>query len=159
LPQASFLQAQQQWGAAQQQQEEQAFKKDNHSNNDDNGKKEFYCKVHGKNYTHDTSQCCVAKKCKAEGKPIEPQSKNKTWSCKANDNKTKAVKELNTLIKSLASHHVACTLLKKRGKSNDSDNEEANIIKDLASFNYKNKANMNKKMSSLNTDPDAEICY
>jgi hypothetical protein len=131
--------------------------KDTHSHNDDDGKKEFYCKVHGKNYTHDMSQCCVANKFKAEGKPIEPQSMNKMWSCKANDNKTKATKELNALIKSLANHHVAHALSKKRGKSDDSDNEEANIIEDLASFNYKDIANITKKLSSLNTNSDDEI--
>jgi hypothetical protein len=57
-------------------------KNGNNNNKGDANNNTYYCKVHGPNNTHNTEQCHVAKKLKAEGKPIEPQkhSPNKSWT-------------------------------------------------------------------------------
>jgi len=70
------------------------------------GEPKFYCKTHGKNYSHNTEDCRVGK------------SKNKSWSRKAEDGKKQA-KDLASFIKKTIKAEL--NAIDKKRKSSDTD--------------------------------------
>jgi hypothetical protein len=109
----------------------------NNSGSDDNNT--CYCKVHGPNNSHNTKNCCKAKKLKAKGKPIKLQkcSPNKSWSHKTKEAKNTSKEELNSLVKEQVTKKMSLYVAQQNKKcSSDSGNEECNTF-DLSAFNYK----------------------
>ena len=109
-----------------------------------------YCKEHGPNYTHDTSECKVLKN-KASGKTYG----NKTWVRKADSSNNSSKKELAAFINKEVKKGVKKQLasVDKKRKS-DSDSEEGecflldSLTKNLDGFNY-------EAMDKLSIDDDA----
>jgi hypothetical protein len=116
------------------------------SNNGDSDNTKF-CVIHGWNNSHTTEQCRVAKKLKAEGKPIEPQkrSPNKSWSCKSEEAKKTSKEELGALVKEQVAKAMSEAQKSKKRASN-SDDEECNVL-DLGAFNYKNMNDVSDEVS------------
>ena len=67
-------------------------KKSSHIRNEDKPSAKKYCKLHGKNHTHDTAECKVLSNRSENG------SKNKTWKRDANKSKDNTKKELAAFI-------------------------------------------------------------
>jgi hypothetical protein len=118
------------------------------SNNGDSDNTKF-CAVHGWNNSHTTEQCRVAKKLKAEGKPIVPQkrSPNKSWSRKSEEAKKISKEELGALVKEQVAKAMSAAQKSKKCPSN-SDDEECNVL-NLGAFNYKNMDDVSDEVSTV----------
>jgi hypothetical protein len=121
------------------------------------------CPLHGAG--HSEQQCRTIQKMKKEGTwngPSSVQSKNKTWSKKADDAKKAAKKELATYIQKTVSKTLRkeLSVLSKKRK-NDSDEESVNLAEQLVNndssdeelkdFNYGDMENLR-----LDDDEDSE---
>ena len=125
------------------------------TNNDTSSKKKptHYCKHHGPNFLHNTEECNALKNSKSEG----TNCSNKTWSRKAEEEKSKSKKELATLIAKAVNKGVKRQLasLDKKRKS-DSDEEDGDcfllntLTSNLDGFNYED-------MEKLSVDDGDEI--
>jgi hypothetical protein len=128
-------------------------KNGNNNNSNNNGgfdDNPYYCKVHGHNNSHNTKQCHKVKKLKAKGKPIKPQKcgYNKSWSCKLEEAKKTSKEELGALVKEQVAKEMFLYISQQSKKcSSDSDDDELHTIEDLSTFNYKNMAIINDKVS------------
>jgi hypothetical protein len=119
----------------------------NRSNNNGDSDNTKFCVIHGWNNSHTTEQCRVAKKLKAEGKPIEPQKRNhnKSWSRKSEEAKKTSKEELGALVKEQVAKAMSEAQKSKKRASN-SDDEECNVL-DLGAFNYKNMNDVSDEVS------------
>ena len=74
-----------------------------------------YCKVHGKNMTHNTEDCKVIKSQNSDGKSYEkkPYSKNKTWNRDANKSTEKSKKDFHAFIAKAAKKELNAFASKK----------------------------------------------
>jgi hypothetical protein len=109
------------------------------------GEPKFYCKTHGKNYSHNTDECRAGK------------SKNKSWSRKAEDGKKQA-KDLAAFIKKTIKSEL--NAIDKKRKSSDTDSTtseegEVNAIDalDPARINF-SKMSMDSDGSHSGSDDD-----
>ena len=88
-----------------------------------------HCKTHGANWSHNT------KDCRNPGVG-NGNNGNKTWSCKADEDKKKSQKELATTsakaVKGQVKKHLASA---KKKRESDDNNEEGECF--LDGFNYK----------------------
>ena len=103
----------------------------------------YFCKVHGPNYTHDTTDCRAAKK----NDSSKGKYPNKTWSRKADEVTSASKKELAALVaktikkevKAGVKKQLASVSKKRKSDSADSDEECALVQmlgKGLDGFNY-----------------------
>ena len=104
----------------------------------------YYCKHHGPNYTHDTSDCKFLKKSSSKG-----NYSNKTWSRKAEEDTSSSKKELAALVAKAVKKEVRAGVKKqlasvsKKRKSNEDSDSDADcclvqmLAKPLDGFNYK----------------------
>ena len=113
----------------------------------------YYCKVHGPNYSHDTKDCRGLK-----DKNEESGSKNKVWSRKSEESKTKTKKELAALVSKAVAKGVKKELAAiskgKRKASNDDSSEDGECFlldelqKGIDGFNYEDM----EKLSIMDED-------
>ena len=114
-----------------------------------------YCKKHGANWSHDTSDCKALASSDKEG-----SYGNKTWTRKSEDSSSSSKKELGALVTKMVSKEVKsakkqlASVAKKR-KSDESDSDgECFLLEQLSGnldgFNY-------KEMEELEIDDDLEI--
>ena len=126
-----------------------------------------YCKVHGPNYTHDTSDCRAAKKEKSS-KGSYP---NKTWSRKADEVTSASKKELAALVAKTIKKEVKAGVKKqlasvtKKRKSGDADSDEECCLvqmleKNLDGFNYQQMESLSisdKKKDGYKSDGEISV--
>lgn len=101
-----------------------------------------YCAYHGTNNTHDTKNCKVLKSLREQKEDKDNaksgNSKNKTWTRKADEAKKKSDKELNALITKTVKAQVKETLAaisKKRRSDDESSDDEMNKL-DFSKCNF-----------------------
>ena len=97
------------------------------NNNDKEGQKPPHCcKTHGANWTHDTKDCRYPN----DG---NNSNKNKTWSCKAEEDKKKSQKELAAVIAKAVKGRVKKQLAspEKKHKSDSNDEGECFLVESL----------------------------
>ena len=107
-----------------------------------------YCAYHGNNPTHDSNNCRTLKKLADSAKKSSGgggDSKNKTWSRKAQDGKDRAKKDLASFVRKTIRSELNAFSEKKRKSSDVEEGEIDNF--DLAGFNY-------KEMDNLKIDSD-----
>lgn len=113
------------------------------------GEPKFYCKTHGKNYSHNTEDC------RAGGK-----SKNKSWSRKAEDGK-KQTKDLAAFIKKAIKDELHAVDKKRKSSDEETDgetSEEVNAIDalDPSRIDF-DKMNMESDDSSSGDDDSISV--
>jgi hypothetical protein len=105
--------------------------KGKHADSNGNGKTKKVCMIHGE-CGHTTDECrTVQSKVKrsktSDDRDNSKPNKNKSWSRKADDNKNKAKKDLNAIIKEAVQKEVnsltEAGILKRKSDSEDSDTE------------------------------------
>jgi hypothetical protein len=135
------------------------------SKTNSSGGPNYYCEIHGKNYSHNTKDC-RQKNSGSSG------NNNKNWANKSNANKHQASKELAAFIKKQVKAKVAAELHAMDGKrkasddGNKSDEDvsegEINAIEqmDLAQFDYGDMENLRiqseKEESEKDSDNDSD---
>ena len=96
-----------------------------------------HCLLHGDNNSHTTEEC---HKLKAEANRLkgDGNSKNKTWTKKAQDYKDKTRKDLAVIVAKAVKKGVGKELSniesRKRDSDSDSSEGEVNLIEDLNKF-------------------------
>ena len=95
-----------------------------------------------------------AKKGSSSSKPSFDKSKNKTWTCKADEAKTSTKKELAAYVKKAVRKEVN-SISKKRPAKDDDDEKSLNAI-DLSGFNYEDMDNL-KIESNDDTVEEGEV--
>jgi hypothetical protein len=94
-----------------------------------------YCMLHGPNDTHDTENCLVMKKTadslksgyknKSDG---QPQSKNKTWKRKADDNKKHTKQDLAAFVRKQARKELHAFAKKRKVDTDDDDKDDDKTV-------------------------------
>ena len=104
----------------------------------------YYCKQHGPNYTHDTSDCRVLKKKDSS----KGNHSHKTWTHKADENTSASKKELAALVAKVVKKEIKgakkqlASVSKKRKSGDETDSDEECCLvqmleKPMDGFNYK----------------------
>jgi hypothetical protein len=135
--------------------------KQKHGKPKSDGNSKFNCLLHGPNNTHGTDDCHVMKKTASSlktgyDKKNDGQPKNKTWKCKADDNKKSTKNDLAAFVRKQTRKELHA-FAKKRKVDDDKEEGEQKDDESDASLNNFEIDNVDFSKMDFSKDSDDEF--